>query len=102
MPNCQNCGHKWSLGDTVKVAFKLNGNSGRECSNCGEIQYVSKKSRSRTGVMGITAVLLVVFIRPLLNQNIGTSLLLAIPVVLVLIIANLYMTELSSERETVR
>ena len=102
MPNCQNCGHKWSLGDTVKMAFKSNGNSGRNCSYCGEIQYVYKKSRSRTGVIGIIAVLLVAFIRPLLDQDFGTSLLLATPVVLVMVIASLYLTELFNKQETVR
>lgn len=102
MPNCQNCGHKWSLGETIRVVFKTDGNSGRKCSCCRETQYVTKKSKNRMGLMGITAVLLIAFIRPLLDQDIGAVLLLAIPVIIVMVISFLYITELSNQRNTVR
>lgn len=102
MPTCQNCGHQWSLKNTLKVAFKFKGNTGQKCAHCGEIQYVSKESRNRSGIIGIIAVILVVLIRPLLNQDFGTSLLLAIPVVVVLAMAIGYLTKLTNNQETVR
>ncbi|MGM0898091.1 MAG: TIGR04104 family putative zinc finger protein [Bacillota bacterium] len=102
MPTCQNCGHKWSLKNTLKVAFKFNGNVGRKCSHCGETQYVSKKSRNLTGIMGIVAFIVVVLIRPLQNQDFSTSMLLAIPLVIVLVIMSIYLTKLSNTREAIR
>jgi len=63
---------------------------------------MSKKSKSRTGVMGIAVVLLVAFISLLLDQDIGTPLLLAIPVIVVMVNVILYMTELSNQRDTVQ
>lgn len=63
---------------------------------------MSKKSKSRTGVMGIAVVLLVAFISLLLDQDIGTPLLLAITVIVVMVNDILYMTELSNQRDTVQ
>ncbi|MGE6369949.1 TIGR04104 family putative zinc finger protein [Planococcus kocurii] len=102
MPTCQNCGHKWSLKNTLKVAFKFNGNVGQKCSHCGETQYVSKKSKNQIGIMGIVAFIVVVLIRPLLNQDFSTSMLLAIPLVIVLVIMSIYLTKLSNTREAIR
>ncbi|MEZ0482084.1 TIGR04104 family putative zinc finger protein [Planococcus sp. SSTMD024] len=102
MPTCQNCGNRWSLKDTFKAAFKFNGNTGQKCAHCGETQYVSKKSRNQTGILAIIAFLAVVLIRPLLNQDVSTSLLLAMPIVGVLVIAIIYLIKLSNTPETVR
>ncbi|MDE0583063.1 hypothetical protein ON064_08440 [Planococcus sp. A6] len=102
MPTCQNCGHRWNLTNALKVAFKFNGNTGQKCSYCGETQYVTKKSRNQTGILGIIAFLAVVLIRPLLNQDFSTSMLLAIPIVGVLAIMIIYLIKLSNTRETVR
>lgn len=96
MPKCQNCGHQWTLTNTCKLAFKFSGDNGRRCSNCGETQYLSKKSLNRIGITGILGLALIVLIRPLLTQDFWTSMLLSIPFVVVLIAVDLLLVELSN------
>lgn len=102
MPVCQNCGHTWSFKKTLKVTYKFNGNSGENCPNCGKKQYVSKKSKNKTGIIGVIAVILSAILLTFLDQDAGTSLLIAIPIVISLIIVTLFFTELSNEQETLR
>ena len=99
MPKCQNCGQKWSLTDTCKIAFKFRGTSGRTCSHCDDIHYLSKKSLNRIGIAAILSLVLTVVIRPLLPQDFGTSLLLAVPLAVGLIVANLFLVELSNMQQ---
>ncbi|MDQ0429459.1 CXXC-20-CXXC protein [Planomicrobium stackebrandtii] len=99
MPKCQNCGHRWSLKDTCKIAFKYRGTSGRTCSRCGDKQYISKKSLNRIGIAAIVSLVLTVVVRPLLPQDFGTSLLLAVPLAVGLIVANLSLVELSNVQQ---
>lgn len=102
MPTCQNCGYTWSFRDTLKVAYTFDGNSGEKCSNCGEKQYVSKRSRNKTGIIGVITVILSAILFTFLDQDGGTSLLIAIPIVILLMLVSLFLTELSNERETFR
>lgn len=99
MPKCQKCGQKWSLKDTCKIAFKFRGTSRRKCSYCGDFQYLSKKSLYRIGIAGIVGLVLTVVIRPLLPQDFGTSLLLAVPFAVGLIAASLLLVELSNVQQ---
>lgn len=96
MPKCQSCGHRWSLKNTGKIAFKFRGNNGRACAHCGNTQYVSKKSVNRMGIAGITIVVLMLLIRPLLPPDFLSAMALAVPFAVVLIVVDLFLMELSS------
>lgn len=41
MAVCKNCGKRWSLFKTYKIAFA---NDGLECPKCGKKQYLSSSS----------------------------------------------------------
>ncbi|TWT06498.1 hypothetical protein FQV26_01405 [Planococcus sp. CPCC 101016] len=89
MPHCQNCGRRWGLKDTWEIVFNFGDSKGRKCPECGETQYISKKSRNRSGIIGILMLVLIVLLRPLFGDGLGAAMLMAIPFAVMLVIVNL-------------
>lgn len=99
VPNCQACNHKWSFIDTFKIGLKSNG---KKCPNCGEEQYISKKSRTKISIMTLVAVMLGVFVGILFEQDFGVVLISLLPMILAFMFAILYSIELSNTNEPMR
>lgn len=63
MPNCENCGAKWSWGDAFKISF-LNK---RKCPECGKMQYVNSDLPPQKYIPLIIVMLIAPLIRAYLN-----------------------------------
>ncbi|TFD92932.1 TIGR04104 family putative zinc finger protein [Jeotgalibacillus sp. R-1-5s-1] len=49
MPTCPNCQHSFTWSETVRRSFKLN--SGVKCPSCEQMNYPTKKSRTRSALV---------------------------------------------------
>ena len=49
MPVCQNCGHTWTFGKSLKRSFTLT--TSMRCPNCEVHQYQTAASRKRTALL---------------------------------------------------
>ncbi|MCM3004035.1 TIGR04104 family putative zinc finger protein [Priestia koreensis] len=49
MPCCQNCGHQWSWGTTLKKIWTFKRTL--TCPNCQVVQYVSKDARFKISLI---------------------------------------------------
>lgn len=57
MPVCQNCNEKWSWKQTIKKSLTFN--NSMTCPYCGEIQYISSRTRKRTAAISFIAPVLI-------------------------------------------
>ena len=96
MPSCQTCVHKWSFRDTFKLSLTSNG---KKCPNCGEKQYISKKSRYKISTMSVVPVMLGFFVGILFDEDFLVVLISILPMAIVFIFAILYSIELSNTNE---
>lgn len=96
MPTCQKCGEKWSWKETLKVQFTLQ--HAKPCPYCGADQFVSRKTRNRSYVTTLIA-LLIIFT---LNFTIGLSIvyiLIVVAMIPLFIILYPFLIEFSNEDE---
>ncbi|MCH4827577.1 TIGR04104 family putative zinc finger protein [Planococcus halocryophilus] len=96
MPTCDNCHNKWNWKQTIKRTTTLD--PAIICPYCGEKQYQTKKSRTKTGF------LIIIILFPLLLQiffDISEVILLSLFPILAVIVMCLYpfFIELSSREE---
>ncbi|KIL53532.1 hypothetical protein KP77_05080 [Jeotgalibacillus alimentarius] len=98
MPNCKNCQYKWSFFETMKIGFA----NSRKCPNCGVKQYVSTKSRKSVYMIYMIPLIILLFVRPLL-ESIGMNSFFSITLVVLFMIAYIlyipYTVRLSNEQE---
>lgn len=95
MPNCQNCGYKWSWLDTVKIGLRNN----KKCPNCKKRQYVSPQWGKRNYAIYLLPMFIILFSRPLFNLSDVVFHLLAILFIVSMVIITPYTIKLSNEQE---
>ncbi|MBO0602809.1 hypothetical protein I2483_14160 [Sporosarcina sp. E16_3] len=94
MPNCNSCGRKWNWKNAFIKYLRFN--RGVECPYCGEKQYVTPKSRKRTGLISIAPTLtLIPAVQFEIHWTIVISI-LSVTAVLVMFLS-LYMIELTNK-----
>jgi len=96
MPKCQNCGQTWSWKHSFKKSSQLN--SGAECPHCGVRQYITSRSRKKSGMLSF--LIPVSFLSPVFF-DISVALNVSAIIGLAIILIALYpaMIELTSENE---
>jgi CXXC-20-CXXC protein len=57
MPECKNCGKKWTWGDAIKRMFTLD--TAIICPYCEKKQYITSQSRRKMGIMHMLIPLLI-------------------------------------------
>ncbi|AIF42831.1 TIGR04104 family putative zinc finger protein [Virgibacillus sp. SK37] len=92
MPACQNCGKAWTWVQTVKTLFKLT------CPYCGEKQYESAASRTKSSVFMLIP-LLILIINVWLQLSFAMVILTALLLVLIILACYPFILELSNEKE---
>lgn len=96
MPICENCKQKWSYIDTFKIPFTLE--QKKYCPHCGVGQYVTSKTRSRTFLLTIFAVLMIIGLNIWLGPSLINILIAILIIPLYAIIYPLFV-DLSSEKD---
>ncbi|MDE4085951.1 hypothetical protein PO902_12980 [Planococcus maritimus] len=93
MPNCKNCGAKWSWGDAFKVSF-LNK---QKCPNCEEMQYLKTHSNAKKFYAAGALLFIVNILRPYLDIPLNLFTLIFTLYVCALFIVLPYHTQLSNQ-----
>ncbi|ALS76491.1 hypothetical protein AUC31_15340 [Planococcus rifietoensis] len=96
MPNCKNCGTKWSWGDAFKVSF-LNK---RICPKCEEMQYLKSHTNAKKFYAAGAFLFIVNIIRPYLDIPLNLFTLIFTLYVCALFIVLPYNTQLSNQPKT--
>ncbi|WYP27253.1 TIGR04104 family putative zinc finger protein [Alkalihalobacillus sp. FSL W8-0930] len=73
MPTCNHCGAQWTWWQTLKRSFTIS--PGMPCPKCEKEQFVTKRSKKKSGLLG--------FIFPLMLPIVT---MLQVPVMLILFI----------------
>lgn len=97
MPICQNCDHQWSWKTTFKKAFTFK--RSMKCPKCKEVQYASAKSMQKSGIIGIFPAPIILFSSMIFDLNLGTTILLAMLILIIISITYPITLELSNEEE---
>jgi CXXC-20-CXXC protein len=97
MPRCQNCNHQWSWETTVRKSFTLG--VGMECPNCGTRQYLTKKSRKKTGIINIFPAPILILTALFFDLEITTMLVFAVGLFAAFMAVYPHLVELSNENE---
>lgn len=67
MPNCENCGQKWTWKTVVLKTLKFK--SKATCPYCGTTQYIVAKSRKLTGIFGYIPAFLIIVLTLVLDLD---------------------------------
>lgn len=97
MPKCENCGHQWSWGDSLKVSMMYY--SGKKCASCGEKQFISTSTRKTQWTVYFMLLILILFIRPLFDISVTTNVLITTPIIMIMIFAMPYTIQLANEHK---
>ncbi|MCJ1907700.1 TIGR04104 family putative zinc finger protein [Planococcus ruber] len=97
MPTCQNCGQQWSWKNAFQKYIKLN--KGMECPHCGEIQYVTSKSRKQSSAYSIPPLLILIFSNLLFDLSIPVYIMLAAVLFAATLVFYPFKMELTSKDE---
>lgn len=97
MPTCQNCGQQWSWKKSFKKYMKFN--HGMECPHCGEIQYVTSKSRGEAGVFSFLPIVILIFSDLFFDLSIPVYILLAVVLFGISLMLYPFKMELTSKDE---
>ncbi|TWT06457.1 hypothetical protein FQV26_01180 [Planococcus sp. CPCC 101016] len=98
MPNCKNCGRKWTwktiVLNTLKLTNKVN------CPHCGETQYIVPKSRKLTGVFSFLPAFIIIGSSMIFDLD-GWDLILLTPtLILAALFVYPFFMKLSNDNET--
>ncbi|SFB28429.1 cxxc_20_cxxc protein [Lentibacillus halodurans] len=97
MPTCQNCGKEWSWGETMKSMMRIR--ISMECPHCGERQYQSATSRTRSSMIGILPIPLVFIFPYISGMTVWIALILAIILSAVMVSIMPFFLKLASKEE---
>jgi len=75
LPNCQNCGSKWTWKDTFVKMFTFKNKL--RCPSCEHFQYLSKKSRNQLSLFVMCPFLIWV---PLVSFNVPIQYIFAVEI----------------------
>jgi len=99
MPTCQNCHQKWTWKQTLKRAT-ITFAGGMTCPYCKEKQYMSTASRKKAGIYyAVFPILIIIPLNVFFDLSIGTAVILAIILIVIMLGINPFMVELSNEEE---
>lgn len=97
MPNCENCGRKWTWKMIVLKTLKFTNKA--NCPYCGETQYIVARSRKKTAIFSFLPAFIIIMSALIFDLD-GWDLLLLTPT---LILASLlvypFFMKLSKENE---
>jgi CXXC-20-CXXC protein len=96
LPTCQHCHRNWTWKQTVKKSFTLSNQM--TCPFCGEKQYISSKTRKRSGLLSFIPPL-TMLITLLFDTSIFLTISMLIGSGLALIGIYPFMIELSNKEE---
>lgn len=97
MPNCQNCGGKWSWSTTAKTSLSFK--EEKLCPHCGANQYISTKSKQRGGMVAIVPMILIIVLDAVFDFNLAAAMLLAMPMLAAVFALLPFTIELTNEPE---
>lgn len=97
MPNCQNCGTKWSWRTTAKASLSFKDE--KVCPHCGAHQYISTRSKQQGVMVATVPMILIILLDALFDFNLPMAILLAIPLIAAVFVLLPFTIELSNENE---
>ncbi|MFK3938086.1 TIGR04104 family putative zinc finger protein [Alkalihalobacillus sp. NPDC078783] len=96
MPTCNHCGTQWTWWQTIKRSFTIS--PGLPCPNCENEQFVTKRSKKKSGLLGFVTPLSIPVAVMLQLSFIGI-LLFYVSLFVLLISTYPFLIELSNEEE---
>ncbi|MDG5790007.1 hypothetical protein QA612_21355 [Evansella sp. AB-P1] len=96
MPTCKNCKQDWTWKQTVKSGFTMD--IGMKCPHCDKKQYLTSKSRKKTG-LSIIAIPFTLIIPVLFEISSIIAISIFIGTALIVFGINPILTDLSNEEE---
>lgn len=97
MPNCQNCGAKWSWRTTAKTSLSFKDE--KVCPHCGADQYISTRSKQQGAMVATAPMVLIILLDAFFDFNLPIAILVAIPLIAAVFVLLPFTIELSNENE---